>query len=224
MPTLCIISKFCSQYHEAPILYKRAHKLGFQLRIHACGDITAEVALNAIEHALKAKPRRDHRHRIEHLNLLSDELINRIRELDVIVGATIGIGGPYPEAWDVAKRLYGSDRAERMLFRHAEMLRSGMMVIEGTDCHPSPYFSVPDILHRFVNYGAKITPEEAITIFTKNAAYASFEEDIKGSIRAGKLADFTILSDDPREIAKDSIKDITVDVTIMNGRLIHKSM
>jgi len=69
----------------------------------------------------------------------------------------------------------------------------------------------------------KISPEEAIRVWTMGSAFSVFEEDIKGSIEAGKLADFVILSHDPTAVPIDTIKDIVVHTTVVGGRIVYES-
>ena len=68
----------------------------------------------------------------------------------------------------------------------------------------------------------RITIEEALKAYTLNSAYATFEEDLKGSIEPGKLADFAVLSDNPLLVQKDQIKDINVEMTFLGGKIVYK--
>jgi predicted amidohydrolase YtcJ len=71
------------------------------------------------------------------------------------------------------------------------------------------------------NKQENLTVEEALKTYTLNAAYASFDEDKKGSIEAGKLADLTVLSEDPYAILADRIKDVKVEMTIVDGKIVY---
>ena len=195
-----------------------ANEAGIQLVIHAIGDRGIEVALSSIEYALRHKRRRDHRHRIEHLELPSRGHIARMRKHAVIasmqpnfVGEWSGIDGMYTE------RL-GQERANRNNpFR--EVLDAGVKLAFGSDCMPfSPMYGIRSAVN--APYPSqRLTLEEAFLSYTRDAAFASFEEDEKGSIAAGRVADFAVLSDNPFSDA-GALDSLRVIKTVIGGEVV----
>lgn len=200
-------------------LVLKAHRAGFQLAIHAIGDRAVDMALKALEKALDELPREDHRHRLEHVSVLNESLVRRMKKLDVIACVQ-----PYfvvSDFW-VEKRL-GKARA-RWVYPFKTLIEKGVMVAGGSDCpvEPiNPLLGIYAAVNREVFPQERITVEEALRIYTINAAYASFEEGIKGSIEAGKLADLVVLSNDLRKIEPSKIKDVRVKTTIVGGKIVY---
>jgi hypothetical protein len=198
-------------------LVLKAHKAGFQLAIHAIGDRAVDMTLKALEKALKAVPREDHRHRIEHVSVLNADLVRRMKELGVI--ASVQPHFVVSDFW-VEQRL-GKKRA-RWVYAFKTLMKKGILVVGGSDCpvEPiNPLLGIYAAVNREMLPQETITVEEALRIYTINAAYASFEEKIKGSIEAGKLADLVVLSSDLREVAPSEIKDVKVEMTIVGGKI-----
>jgi len=201
-------------------LVLKAHKAGFQLAIHAIGDQTVDIALKALEKALEVWPRKDHRHRVEHASVLNESLIQRMKKLDVI--ASVQPHFVVSDFW-VEKRL-GKARA-RWTYPFKTLIGRGVLVIGGSDCpvEPiSPLLGIYAAVNRAAFPQERITVEETMRIYTTNAAYASFEEKIKGSIEAGKLTDLVVLSDDLRKIEPSKIKDVRVEMTIVGGKIVYR--
>lgn len=199
-------------------LAQAANDAGIQLVIHAIGDEGIEVALSSIESALERNKRKDHRHRIEHLELPRQSHIDRMRKHKVIasmqpnfVGEWSGIDGMYTE------RL-GPERACRNN-PFKDILRAKVRLVFGSDCMPfSPLYGIRSAVN--ATYPCqRLTADEAFHSYTREAAFASFEEHLKGTISVGKAADFVILSDDPfkNETALDSI---SVVKTVLAGEVV----
>jgi predicted amidohydrolase YtcJ len=207
-----------------------AHERGFQVAIHAQGDYGIDVALDAIEYAMWKSPRPDPRHRIEHCQCVTDAGLARMKRLGVI-------GSFYPHhSWYWADRhistFIGEERARRMNPMKSAM-RAGVVTVGHSDAPiaaigdpmfgAEPLFGIWCAVNRTTRAGKVIGPEERLTplegirAFTINAAYASFEESIKGSIEPGKLADFAILDNDPCAVEPWAIRDIKVERTIIGG-------
>jgi predicted amidohydrolase YtcJ len=205
-------------------LIRQGHSAGFQVCVHANGDRVIDMALDGFEKALAELPRKDHRHRLEHCTVVNPEILKRIKKLRMLVtpfGSYIYHHGekmiPY----------YGAKRVE-MMFAHRSFLDYGIAVSGASDnpCGPyEPLLAVQSCVTRKSSAGEslgsrqKITVEEALYLYTMASAYASFEENIKGSINAGKLADLVVLAEDPRRADPDEIKDIPVEMTIVGGRI-----
>jgi predicted amidohydrolase YtcJ len=122
---------------------------------------------------------------------------------------------------------YGEKRVE-MMFAHRSFLDYGISVSGASDspCGPyEPLLAIQSCVTRKSASGEvlgpnqRITPEEAIYLYTMASAYASFEENLKGSITPGKLADLVVLGEDPRRVDPDEIKDIPVEMTMVGGEV-----
>jgi len=211
-----------------------AHQKGYQAAIHAQGDYGIDVAIDAIENAQKKFPRADPRHRIEHCQCVTDRGLDRMKDLGVVASF-------YPHhIWYWADRhvstFIGLERASRMDPMKSAM-RRGLITIAHSDAPiaaigdpifgADPLFGIWCAVNRKTRGGLllgpeeRLTPMEAIRAYTINAAYASFEEKIKGSIEIGKLADFVILAEDPCEVDAWEIKNIKVKRTIIGGETVY---
>ena len=204
-----------------------AHTHGWQVGIHANGDVTIDMVLKAYERALDKWPRADRRHRIEHCSLVNPSLIARIK-------ATGSIPTPFwtyiyyhGEKWEQ----YG-DAKMQWMFCHKSFLDAGIAVPGASDYGPGPFEPLMAIQsmvtrtdYRGKVWGAsqKITIDQALRVATINGAYPSYEEKIKGSITAGKLADFVILEKDPHDVDPMTIKDIKIVRTVTGGRTVYSS-
>ena len=198
-------------------LVAKAHKAHLQLAIHAIGDQTIDMVLTALEKALEEAPRKDHRHRIEHASVLNETLIQRLKKLEVI--ASIQPHFIISDFWAVDR--VGPTRAQ-WVYPFKTLLQEGIRVAGGSDCpvEPiNPLLGIYAAVAREAFPEERITVDDALRVYTVNGAYASFEENVKGSIEAGKLADLVVLSHDPRTIPSNKIKDIRVETTIMGGRV-----
>jgi predicted amidohydrolase YtcJ len=115
----------------------------------------------------------------------------------------------------------GADRA-RWLFPLKTLLKEGIRVVGGSDCpmEPlSPLIGIQAAVTREVFPEERVTIAEALRMYTVDAAYSSSEENIKGSVETGKLADLTVLSHDPRKVPPSEIENIKVEMTIVGGRV-----
>jgi len=195
------------------------HAMGFQAAIHSNGDFEIDMALNAIAHASK-NDTRDHRHRLEHASIVNDEILQRMKEQNVVMAphSYIYEKGPMIEA-------YGEKLWPRM-FANASSFQYGIPNAANSD-YPvsglSPLLRIQSLVTRTSRkgktYGANqvLTVAQALHAYTMGGAYASFEENRKGSITPGKFADFVVLSQDPRKVNVMSIKDIDVQATYVAG-------
>jgi len=197
----------------------KAHKAGLQLAVHAIGDRAIKAVLKAFENALKKHPRENHRHRIEHCSVLNLRLIKRMKRLGLI--ASVQPHFIVSDFW-VADRV-GKDRA-RWVYPFKTLINEGIKVISGSDCpvEPvNPLLGVWAAVARKSFEEESLTVEEALRTYTLNAAYASFDENNRGTIEAGKFADFTILSDDLAKVSPDKIKDIAAEMVLVNGEIVY---
>lgn len=202
-----------------------AHSHGWQVGIHANGDVTIDMVLNAYERALAKWPRPDRRHRIEHCSLVNPSLIARIRKTGSIPTPFWTYIYYHGEKWEQ----YG-DAKMQWMFCHKSFLDAGIVVPGASDYGPGPFEPLMAIQsmvtrtdYRGKVWGAsqKITIDQALRVATINGAYPSYEEKIKGSITAGKLADFVILEKDPHDVDPMTIKDIRIARTVTGGRTVY---
>jgi len=214
----------------------KAHRLGYQVAIHAQGDYGITVAVNAIEYAMEKYPRPDPRHRIEHCLCPTLRDLERMKRLGII--ADFYVFHPWFWGDQHIHEFIGEDRANKMVpVRTA--LNMGVISCAHSDCPvctpnnpvwPSnPLWGMWCAVNRKTRSGVdigiqeKLTPLEALRLYTLNGAYATFEEDIKGSIEPGKLADMVVLSGNPLEVDPWEIRNITVDQTIIGGEIVYGS-
>jgi len=193
----------------------KVHSLGAQIAVHAIGDRGIETLLDAFESALKEHPRHDHRHRIEHAEVLNDALMDRIRDLDLVLSVQPNFIGEWGGPGELYEKRLGT--RYRRLNPLREIIDRGIPAAFGSDCMPfGPLYGIWSAVNNPIQE-SRISLHEAIYGYTLGAAYASFEEDSKGSIGVGKLADLVVLS--ATEMPEDQLKDISIDMTIVGGRV-----
>ncbi|MFC2020541.1 amidohydrolase [Chloroflexota bacterium] len=202
-----------------------AHLLGFQLAIHAIEQETVEAAIIALEYAQSRFPQADRRHRIEHCSECPPHLLERLKKLQAVV-----VTQP-PFLYYSGERYLATVPADRLpwLYRIKSLLDGGLVVAASSDSPvvpDDPLVGIYAAVSRRAETGQQLLPGESISagqalaMYTINAAYASFEEEIKGSIIRGKLADMVLLSDDPTQTPPEQIKDIRVEMTIIGGEVV----
>ena len=205
-----------------------AHRNNWQVGIHANGDVTIDLVLTAYERALAQWPHPDRRHRIEHCSLINPSLVARIAKTGSIPTPFWTYIYFHGEKWDQ----YGDDKM-RSMFAHRSFLDAGIRVPGASDYGPGPFeplMAIQSMVTRKDFRGKewgpnqKVTVDEALRIATVNGSYASYEERTKGTITAGKLADFVMLEKDPHDVPPDTIKDITVVRTVVGGRTVHPEL
>jgi hypothetical protein len=201
------------------------HRHNFQIGVHANGDVTIDMVLKAYEKVLHKWPDPNRRHRIEHCTLVNPELLKRIKACGCIPTPFWTYVYYHGEKWSQ----YGDEKL-RWMFAHRSFLDNGIPVPGASDYGPGPFEPLMAIQsmvtrrdYRGREWGPnqKVTVDEALRIGTINGAYASSEEAIKGSITAGKLADFVILEKDPHDVDPNQIKDIKVVRTVVGGKTMY---
>jgi hypothetical protein len=202
------------------------HEAGLQACVHSNGDREIDMLLTAFENALRQKPRANHRHRIEHCSVVTAELLQRIKKLGLVIV-------PHSYIYEHGDKMeaYGEWRWDWM-HPARSLLDLGIPMAGHSDDPVSaadPLLRIQDLVTRTSAegkvYGAKqrITVEEALRAWTLGGAYASFEEDRKGSIETGKLADFVVLASDPARVKPQGIKDIAIEATFIGGRPVYNT-
>ena len=205
----------------------KAQRANWQIGIHANGDVGIDKSLNVFERIQKEYPRQDPRFRLEHCTVINPELIKRIKNLNAI---------PCPFSTYVyfhGEKMvnYGKDRLENM-FAVKSFLDAGINVTQTSDYPPGPFEPMmaiqssvtrTDMSGNVWGPSQKISVEEAIKVGTINGAYASFDENIKGSLEIGKLADLVVLEKDPAKVDPNSIIDIKIERTMVDGKWVYES-
>ena len=195
---------------------------GFRVGIHANGDLTIDMVLNAYERVLKDHQGPNPRHRIEHCSLINDDLLRRIKAAGVVPAPFYTYAHYHGNKWVD----YGEEKMEFM-FAHKSFLDAGIPVAPASDYTPGPYEPMmaiqsmvtrKDVRGRVWGPSQRISVTDAMRICTMHGAYASFDEHVKGSLTPGKLADFVLLEADPHEVDPDDIVNIRVLQTVMGGR------
>ena len=213
---------------------ERAHDSGFQIAIHTIGDRGIELAINAYEAVLGDESNDEYHHRIEHLFVLRDDLLDRVAAKGLVASVQLTF---FSSDWtDWQEEEMGPDRV-RWLGRTRDLIDSGTPVVGNSDWpwdmfywDTSPMEAVYASVTRIGSgtgeipadwqLAQRITVEEALQLMTINAAYALKQEDELGSITAGKKADLTVLSADPLEVTVDELKDIDALMTMVDGQIV----
>lgn len=203
---------------ELASFVEEAHCAGVQLAFHAIGPRAIEQLLNAYERALSRSPRYDHRHRIEHFELATDDQIKRARDLGLVISAQPS----FELFWGGPKGMYASRLGEgwRQSNRLRSMLDVGVPIAGGSDSNVTPMDPLLG-LHAAVNHPnpeQAVTPEQALRMMTIDAAFAGFRDRDQGSISPGKYANFTVLDKDPLKVRRTKIRDIRVLETWFRAR------
>lgn len=224
----CGIAVYTQEQLDEIIEY--AHRNDMQVAIHGIGDKIMSMIIISIEKALSKYFKLDHRHGIIHCQITTDKILDKFKELNlhayiqsIFIDYDINI---------IEDRV-GKERA-KTTYNFKRMIDSGITLSNGSDCP----VELPNVLkgiecavtrqnldktkEAFLPKQA-ISIEEAIKTFTIMGAYASFEENIKGSIEVGKVCDFVILSDDLIDSKNASIKEIKVIKTYINGECVYES-
>ncbi len=200
-----------------------AHRSGWQIAVHAIGDRAIGSVLDAYEEALILYPRKNHRHRIEHAGVLNPRLIAKFANLEVI---------PVPQPsfiWELGDgfvRVLGRQRAD-MCYPLKSLADSGLCVPGSSDrpvTNGAPLMGIHAAVNQVTQSGKAyctdqaVSAEQALRFYTQNSAYASFEENLKGSIEPGKLADMVVLDEDPTDVPAQQIMNVRVLATIVGGK------
>jgi len=207
---------------------KRAHKAGLRVCVEGLGDRGIDFALDAIEAALKEDPRDDHRSRVEHCCNVTPAILERLKNLEVTDSSATGFMYSLGDAY-IANR--GGQAMENM-FPHRALIDAGVPAPGHSDanvCSPNPWLVFYSLVNRKTDTGQpfgqtqNISVTEALRTYTTLGAWTGFEEDLKGDIAPGKLADFAILKHDPWSPDTEHLRDVEVAETIVGGRTVYES-
>src|SRR5579863_1409357 len=206
---------------------ERVHRAGIQVNCHANGDVAIDMVLTAVERAQKLFPRADARPKITYCTLVNDDLVRRIKAAGVVPAPFTSYAYYNSDKF----KYYGEEMMKRCM-AYRSFLDAVIVAAAGSDFSPGPFdprMAIQGMVTRTgwngETWGAnqRISVEEALRVNTINGAYNSHEESIKGSISAGKLADFVVLADDPHAVDKEKIKDIEIVRTVVGGTTVYQA-
>jgi predicted amidohydrolase YtcJ len=206
---------------------ERVHRAGIQVNCHANGDVAIDMYMTAMERAQKLVPRPDARPKITHCTLITDDLVRRIKAQGAVPAMFTTYAYYNPDKFVY----YGEELMQRCM-AYRSMLDAGVYACAGSDFSPGPFAPLMGIQGMVTRKGwdgktwganQKVSVSEAVAINSYNGAWASMEEAIKGSITAGKLADYVVLADDPHTVEVEKIKDIQIVRTVVGGRISHQA-
>ncbi len=238
----------CSDFHDTPGVrgylqddaealvdtIVSAHRSGWRVASHAIGDAAIDLVLDAYERCQRDHPRTgwggrpdnpQPRHRIEHFGVARPDQVVRAARLGVV---PVPQGRFVGEIGDGMLRALGSPRSD-WAYRFASLLAAGM-VVPGSSDRPvvdgRPMLGIHDMVNRrtasgeVLGAGEVVTAHDALRAYTYGSAYASYEEDRKGWIGPGTLADLAVLSDDPTAVDPGALADIEVLATLVGGEVV----
>ena len=201
---------------------RKAHLAGWQIGTHANGDVGIATTLRVYERLQKESPRHDPRFRLEHCTVVNDDLVARIKKL----GAIPTPFSTYVYYHGEKMKYYGAERLNHM-FALRSFLDAGIRATQASDYPPGEFVPMMALQSEVTRTDSKgnvwgpkqrITVEEAIRVGTVNGAFASYEENLKGSLEAGKVADLVVLGRDPFKEDPSTLVTIPVERTMAGGR------
>ncbi len=209
---------------ELRTLVRQAHEMGWQMGFHAIGDAAIQLIVNYFAETLNASPRDNHRHYLNHFTVRPPpEVMELMAEHNILItqqpNFTYTLEGRYVEYLQEEHAAHNNPLRSPM--------NHGIFVALSSDILPiGPMVGIYAAVTRKGASGAVFAPEERLTMeeairgYTRNGAYITFEEDIKGTLEPGKLADMIVLSGDLLTIDPERILDVMVEKTIVGGRVV----
>lgn len=206
---------------------RKAHENDWQIGTHSNGDVAIDLTLRVYERLQRERPRRDPRFRIEHCTVINDSLVQRIKAL----GAIPNPFSTYVYYHGEKMKEYGAERLNSM-FAVRSFLDAGIRVTQTSDYPPGPFEPMMALQSSVTRTDSKgnvwgprqrITIEEALRVGTLHGAYASYEENLKGSVESGKLADLVVLGRNPLREDPSSLIRIPVERTMVGGRWVFEA-
>lgn len=195
----------------------RANREGLQISMHAIGDVAVDQALTAYEKALEDCPRKDHRHTIIHADLIPEDMQQRAANMGICVAAQ-----PAFLYWDQEPEVYLKkilgDRADELIPLRS-LVEKGIVISGGSDAPctiPNPIQSIHFSCNH-PNPNESLTVLDALRMHTSWASYMSFDENTRGTLKNGLIADFVVLSENPLNTPVEKLKDIKVEDTYFGG-------
>ena len=221
------LSVFTQEAFDDMIGY--ANSVGMQVAVHTIGDACLDRVLSAMDKALAANPRQDHRHGIIHCQITRGDQLEKMAKMKLHIYAQ-SIFLDYDI--QIVESRVGPELVSTS-YSWKTLKNLGATVSNGTDCPVELPFALGGIQCAVTRKTLKgrgpylphetFTLQEALDSYTSWGAYSSFEEKVKGRIEAGMIADFVVLGANPFEVAEDSIKDIPVCATYLGGKQVYKA-
>lgn len=211
--------------------FTRAHAAGFQLTAHAIGDRAITMILDAFEAALAAHPVADPtalRWRIEHCGMCTPAILDRMQKLGIVAV-------PQPNfVWELGDSYLRNFTPEQLALAYPNRawFDRGIVAVGSSDVPVvgcDPFRGMRSAVTRLtrdcavMSPGQGVTIEEALRMYTRNGAFATFEEGIKGTIAPGMLADLAVLAADPRTLDPADLHELRCDLTVLDGRIVHEA-
>jgi len=204
------------------------HERGQQVAIHAVEETTVDAAITAIEQAMKQRPRKDSRHRLEHCSVCTPEAAARLSR----IGAAV-VTNPAFIYFSGERYLSTLPREQlRYLYAIKTMLGEGLRVAAGSDApvaNPDPLKGIYAAVTRLAENAQQVVPAQAISalealrLYTLNAAYSCFLEGKTGSIAKGKWADLVVMNGNPLQVSPHELKDLKVEMTVLDGEVVYSA-
>ena len=218
------MGSLCLTQQEINDFVLKCYNNNLQLALYTIGDRAIEMALNAHENALYQTGITGLRHRLEHVELVNDKQIRRAKDLGII----FSMQPTYEVYWGGRGKMYEQRLGEKYILSNPfkEIIEKGVMICGGSDSditEPRPLLGI----HGAVNHPVekhRIDVCEALKMFTCNGAYGIFQENEKGTLKPGKLADVVILDKDILLVEPEQIEKINVCVTIKSGEILYNSL
>lgn len=213
-------------------LCKKAYDCDLQIGIHAIGDKGIEIAVDAMESCYLENPKPDIRFRLIHGTVMRQDLIERIKKLPVIVDIQPGYTSNTNIWWSIDR--LGEERL-KLSYAWNTLRKNHIMLTASSDAPVEPVDPFWGIYSVVMRQDGNELPEggwqpqerlsvyDAVCMYTKNAAYSSYEEKIKGTLEVGKLADFIVIDRDIFHIPGREIKEIKVLATYVNGQCVYNA-
>jgi predicted amidohydrolase YtcJ len=206
---------------------EKFERSGYQISVHAQGDRALDMLIKAFKRVMtQGNPLRHH---IVHAGNLTPAQIDQVAELGLYITSQANffslLGDGFMEA-------YGPDRSQG-LYPFRTLLERKIKLALSSDCpvaDPNPLIGVRDAVCRKTGQGKEFGPSECITakqafaLYTREAAYFSFEEKERGTLEEGKVADFMVLDRDPLGLPPQEISDCQVKMTVVGGKIVYRKM
>jgi predicted amidohydrolase YtcJ len=201
-------------------------KLGLQIFVHCCGDGAVRRTLDGYEAIQKRNGKRDSRHRVEHIEVIHPDDLPRFKELGVIASVQTSHVLNEDDIWPTRV----GERRWPLSFAWRSIKNAGATLALGSDWNVAPFdplFNIDAALNRTKwspsDPDQRLTLEECILGYTRDAAYAEFQENQKGQIREGYLADLALFSHDLFQIRPEDIQAVRPIMTVMDGKVVYEA-
>ncbi|MHA1776631.1 MAG: metal-dependent hydrolase with the TIM-barrel fold protein [Promethearchaeia archaeon] len=204
---------------------KAANRAGLQIAMHVIGDAAVKQAIHALEAALKDFPRENHRHTLIHACLISPEDIEKCKKLGIGITLQPGFLVSPLEPESYLNEILGDRVKTSSPLRR--IVDSGVHLSGGSDgpvTHPNPIDGIYGACNHPYDPSQSLTIQEALKMYTYEIAYTSFEENERGSLEVGKIADMVILNKNPLQMEPNKLGELKVESLIMGGKSYKEGM